>query len=348
MSRWSRSNDEAGNLLPRSGSFSSSSQPYQPLTEDESQQARSSSPVAALPAFYPPSASPPPTYSQYQDAAATPATAAPAPLTTSTKSVTVNLRTLSGQVMPLTFSSLSGVSVLDIKRRAEEVHQIPVSFQRLIFSGRELVDTELATAYGMDDGSMLHLLLRQATVPQPAQAEGGVAAAVDANGQPIAAPIGADGQAIFNGVSIPIQPPIDPYSVSDEDSSRLTLTMQMSRVIKILALIDFLWLFVLANAEPMLLAFGVLALAGFWGAHSYNKHMIAVFSLYLVGSIALRIYIMANNHGNTQLYVLLTLGSLVDLYLLRAVGVFYRLCARLLPGERAELQMLNRPNFHMG
>ena len=159
-------------------------------------------------------------------------------------------------------------------------------------------------------------------------------------------PVGADGQAVFNGVSIPIQPPIDPYAVSDEDAARLTATVQLSRIIKILALIDFLWLVLLANAEPLLLAGGVLALAGCWGAHSYNKHMIAVFSLYLVGSIALRIYFMATKH-NTELYILLTLGSLVDLYLLRVVGIFYRLCARLSASEKAELQMLNRPNFQM-
>ena len=338
MSRWSRGNDEAGNLLPRNGSFSSSSQPYQHLAEDE-QQPRPSSPAASaaapLPTSYPPT-SQPPAYTDYPDASSSSA-AQP------NKTITINLRTLSGQVMPLTFPSLSGVTVLDIKRRAEDVHQIPVSFQRLIFSGRELVDTELATAYGMDDGSMLHLLLRQANVPQPVADPAG---AVDANGQPIPPSIGADGQAMFNGVAIPIQPPLDPYAISDEDTARLTATMQLSRIIKILALIDFLWLFLLANAEPLLLAGGVLALAGCWGAHSYNKHMIAVFSLYLVGSIAVRIYIMATQNS-PQLYVLLALGSLIDLYLLRVVGVFYRLCSRLSPSEKVELQMLNRPNLQM-
>ena len=342
MSRWSRNNDDSGNLLPRNGSFSSSSQSYQQLAEDESQPSQQSS-ASALPISYPPSVSPPPTYSQYQDGSAPAASALPDSFAPQpTKTITVNLRTLSGQVMPLTFSSLSGVTVLDIKRRAEEVHQIPVSFQRLIFSGRELVDGELATSYGMDDGSMLHLLLRQASVPQPVSD----AAAVDASGQPIALPVGADGHAMFNGVAIPIQPAVDPYAASDEDTTRLNATMQLSRIIKILALIDFLWLVLLANAQPLLLAGGVLALAGFWGAHSYNKHMIGVFSLYLVGSIALRIYFMVSQ-PSTEFRILLTLGSLVDLYLLRVVGVFYRLCARLSPSEKAELQMLNRPNFQM-
>ena len=340
MSRWSRSNDDSGNLLPRSGSFSSSSQPYQPLTEDDSN--RSSSPAANLPVSYPPS-SPPPTYSQHQDANIPAASASPAPFAQPSKSITVNLRTLSGQVMPLTFPTLSGVTVLDIKRRAEEVHQIPVSFQRLIFSGRELVDNELATSYGMDDGSMLHLLLRQASVPQPVA---DAASAVDANGQPIAAPIGEDGQAIFNGVAIPIQPPADPYAASEEDTIRLTATMQLARIIKILALINFMWLVLLAGENPGLMACGVLALAGCWGAHSYNKHMIALYALYPVCSIALRIYIMTQA-ASTELIVLLSLGLLFDLYVLRAVGVFYRLLTQLSPSEKADLQMLNRPNFQM-
>ena len=335
MSRWSRSNDDSGNLLPRNGSFSSSSQAYQPLAEDDSQQ--HSSQAASLPVSYP-AASPPPTYPQFQNDSAprsSSPSASPVPFAQPVKSITVNLRTLSGQVMPLTFPSLSGVTVLHIKQRAEEVHQIPVSFQRLIFSGRELVDSELATSYGMDDGSMLHLLLRQATVTQPA-----------AEAAPVAAPVGADGQAVFNGISIPIQPPSEGYAQSDEDTSRLTATMQLSRIIKILALIDFLWLVLLANAQPLLLAGGVLALAGCWGAHSYNKHMTAVFSLYLLLSIALRVYMMVVKDV-MELRILLVLGALVDLYLLRVVGVFYRLCARLSPSEKAELQMLNRPNFQM-
>ena len=132
------------------------------------------------------------------------------------------------------------------------------------------------------------------------------------------------------------------FGLSGDRGSQGTL----SRVVKILALIDFLWLFLLANTQPFLLAGAVLALAGCYGAHSYNKFMIALFSLYLVGSIAVRIYIMAVV-GTAQLYVLLALSSLIDLYLLRVVGIFYRLCARLSPSEKAELQMLNRPNFQM-
>ena len=94
------------------------------------------------------------------------ASSSSAALSSSAKSITISLRTLTGQLLSLRFPSLSGVSVLDIKRRAEEVYQIPVSFQRLRLSGCELLDSELATTHGISDSSTLHLLLPHSSAAQ--------------------------------------------------------------------------------------------------------------------------------------------------------------------------------------
>ena len=357
MSRWSRApNDDSGQLLARNGSFSSSSQSYYPIADDgvEMDQAASQAPATNASSSTASSAFPQPTFPSsaqpFHLPVAPPAPVQPSPSalpssdpsssaapsdlsSSSTKAITISFRTLSGQVMSVSFASLDGVTVAELKRRLEETHSIPVSFQRLIFSGRELTaDEEAVASYGMEDGGMVHLLLRQNQVPAGAPAASPVAGGVG---------VDSEGMGFFNGLNIPVQPAGDGAGINEEDAERLVQTVRLSRAIKFLALISVLGLMIVAVKAPPFMAGAVFGLAGYYGAHHYQPRLLLCFFVYIATSVAARLYIILST-AVVEYYVVFSFGILLDLYLARLAATLYKLCTHLTPADRHELIMLSR------
>lgn len=77
----------------------------------------------------------------------------------------ISMRTLTGQVIPLQIKSPPAPTVLTLKQALEDEQNIPVSFQRLIFGGKELVDEMPISTYNITDGSAVHVVLKQNQLP---------------------------------------------------------------------------------------------------------------------------------------------------------------------------------------
>lgn len=67
-------------------------------------------------------------------------------------------RTLQGNVYTLTGEDSTKVSV--IEQQLEQVSQIPVKQQRIIFKGRELKSDNVLADYGIQEGSEVRVVLR--------------------------------------------------------------------------------------------------------------------------------------------------------------------------------------------
>ena len=238
--------------------------------------------------------------------------------------------------MAVTFPSLDAVTVIQLKQRLEEVHGIPVSFQRLIFSGRELTaDDSLILSYGMEDGSMVHLLLRQNNVP-----------AGPSGGAPVAPAVDSEGMGWFNGVNIPIQPAADGVGVTEEEAERLVKTVRLSRAIKFVSMISVLCLLILCmKAAPAWMVACVFWLVGWYGAHHFHAQLLLSLFAYIALSVGGRIYFVVTQPSTPEGYVLFALGTVLDLYLGRLTASMYRLCWRLTRGERQDLMSISRPSF---
>ena len=76
--------------------------------------------------------------------------------------VTVYLKTVVGQILAvdLLVEQLGAMTIADIKQRVEEVQCFPASFQRFIFGGGEVLDHQVASDLGIQDGTILQLVLR--------------------------------------------------------------------------------------------------------------------------------------------------------------------------------------------
>jgi hypothetical protein len=74
----------------------------------------------------------------------------------------LTVRTLTGQIIPVEISVAPDMvlNVIDIKKRIELTQAIPVSFQRLVFAGKELLDDDNLNEVGIKDGVSMHLFLR--------------------------------------------------------------------------------------------------------------------------------------------------------------------------------------------
>ena len=146
--------------------------------------------------------------------------------------VTLSLRTLTGQVMKVYLQSLAGMSVLQLKQQIEAQHSIPANHIRLIAFGRELQDAHQLNEYAIVDGVMLHMLLR--TIQQPDQ--------VGPNGQPLPGQLDANGYPIAGAavLDIPSAIAVD-GSGFNQDPSRIARVYQLARIIKLFCIIDLIF-----------------------------------------------------------------------------------------------------------
>ncbi|PWN98220.1 putative NEDD8 precursor-ubiquitin-like protein [Tilletiopsis washingtonensis] len=69
----------------------------------------------------------------------------------------IKVKTLTGKEIELDIDS--GDKVSRIKERVEEKEGIPPAQQRLIFGGKQMHDDKTAREFGVEGGSVLHLVL---------------------------------------------------------------------------------------------------------------------------------------------------------------------------------------------
>ncbi|KMS93849.1 hypothetical protein BVRB_027340, partial [Beta vulgaris subsp. vulgaris] len=162
----------------------------------------------------------------------------------------VKVRTVQGQTHTID-DVPEDATVADLKERVASELQVAIPLQRLIFAGRELaLGTERLATNNVVDGCTVHLVVRQA----PAAAQG----------QAAAAPAGQPGQ---DFVAVPIdQGQINVDVLMATLSEQGYATLQLSRTIKMFAIIDCVFLLLFSLGMPMILIAILLPLAGYLGA----------------------------------------------------------------------------------
>ncbi|CED84266.1 Ubiquitin-like protein [Phaffia rhodozyma] len=69
----------------------------------------------------------------------------------------LKVKTLTGKEIELDVDEDD--QILDVKNKMEEKEGIPPSQQRLIYSGKAMVDTNTLKSYGIQSGNVIHLVL---------------------------------------------------------------------------------------------------------------------------------------------------------------------------------------------
>ncbi|AXA50779.1 ubiquitin-like protein Nedd8 [Malassezia restricta] len=69
----------------------------------------------------------------------------------------IKVKTLTGKEIELHVESTD--KILRIKERVEEKEGIPPAQQRLIFGGKQMADDKVVKDYGIEGGTVLHLVL---------------------------------------------------------------------------------------------------------------------------------------------------------------------------------------------
>ena len=244
--------------------------------------------------------------------------------------IKINCRTLTGQIMQVTVPTLDNWTILQLKERINEIHNIPVNFQRLIFGGRELQDNQLASACNIENESTIHLLLRQnSLVGRPE-----VLAMLDANGQLInqRLPVPVD----QNGIPLNIPALNAPAPLTIEQQSRLTQLFQYSRLIKMFSLTELIFLIILSMPLPIFAIGIVFVIAGFYGATRYVRSYVSCYLVCIALSIGIRIWLFQDNQTVFS-GILMVIGITMELYIGKIVMKFLKLLKNITPTERAEL-----------
>jgi len=193
----------------------------------------------------------------------------------------------------------------------------------------ELNENTLLSEAGIADGVSLHLLLRTNS-PPPDQLSSYQQAAQSPQLTPIMHL--ADPRLQYTppvAIVFPGQPLPGPQrQFTPEDYNRLKLTHRMAAIVKMFAVIDAIFLIVWSIQQWPLALGIVLAVAGYYGAHTYRQPFVVLYLVYLFGSIALRIYWMTIAATYWLIFVLV-LGVLIEFYIIYVVIQFMRLVRRL-------------------
>jgi len=253
----------------------------------------------------------------------------------------LNVRTLTGQTFAIDVPDTAEMNVLNLKEAIEETYNIPVSFQRLIYSGRELVDNSTLKQNRIENGNVVHMVLRQNA--GPAQSHG-----------PALTPIRNEGGFGYfpnfgggDGAALPLANDANNNAGGGNgtvDTQRVMDAWQLSRAVKMFAIVDALFLLIWSFAAywPMVLL--ILALCGYYGALHYRLSYVVMYVMYLLFIIGLRIYWIVQDQGEFVLTLMLVLGVLIEVYILNLTIRLIMVLRRLTDAERHELRTLHHPH----
>lgn len=222
--------------------------------------------------------------------------------------LTVKCVTITGQVVVVPLM-VHNPTVMDVKLALCQQKDFPISFQRLVFGGRELVDNESLADVGIENGYTLHLLLRKKDVAPPE----GVPQPVLPNGELV-------------------DPEAARVDVQVQDYSRIHKLLSLSKAVKLVSIIDGMFLVLWSFSWwPFFLAI-VLAWSGYYGAQTYKKVFILLYVLYILGSIAVRVVYLVQSDSFFYT-VMLGIGICTEMYILFIVVSFYRLLRTTTPED---------------
>jgi len=257
-------------------------------------------------------------YSNLEDDVESPAAAVAPPNETSETGegfITVKIRKLDASQYMVQVHRSNSVQAL--KNKISEVHGPSANLQRLIFSGRELQDTQVLSECNIENDSVIHLVMRQ-FLPE-------VRVPDVQNGE--APPNSA---AVFN---------VDANNGVDISSFYVS---RICRVVRSFAAINgfFFLIFTLMTANPIFLL-GVMGCAcGFYGAKYLRKCYLFIYVFWLTIEILFRVFFMAG--GNMLIWFFTMIMVCLDFYIMRHVLRLNRLISYLPQRQIDEILEINQ------
>merc|ERR1712154_376274 len=212
--------------------------------------------------------------------------------------------------------------VYTLKTQIEKVTNIEPTKQRLIFSARELVDSNALSEYsGLVNGKTIHLVIRRnvdiesQTQSQPHDLR-----------NPLAQPINHN---INNDVYDEGIPMVDVMELS-----------RSCRLIKIFALIDCCLMIVFAIYNQFFLIGVPLALCGLIGAKRLQRIPLFIYGFFILLSIAFRVF-LAYYYFSWLMVALSVVSVLLELYILKQTIYVFRRIPNLSAHDLRMLQELS-------
>jgi len=245
----------------------------------------------------------------------------------------LNIRTLTGQSIPIDVPNNPSTTVMDIKRAIQATRDIPMDHQRLIFTGKELQDGETLVSYNISNDCAIHLLLKKLEPPP---------------GQENLTPIQAEGDPRVYGGQYPAVVADLPVAIAMDQGDpytrhqRLIDVYRLSRAVKLFAVIDGVFLLLWALTLPYMAIAVFIPIAGYYGAMLYKRPYIWLYMLYLMAFVGLRIYWIKRDKQIVWMLIF-GIGVLIEIYIFKIVYSFDQLVKTLDAQDRQELHMIQNP-----
>jgi len=241
--------------------------------------------------------------------------------------IKLTIKQLDGEIF--TVEVMKDASILGLKLMISQTRNIPIERQRLIFRAQELRNNEFSLSqYGLIDGSIVHIVIRPIANVDVPPAENHVVVNV-----PYANP--AEEGAPHH---------IHPLNVIQQDIDVL-YWVKICRFIKIMALINAMFLFLLGLSYFPIIILCLLSISGYVGAKYLRRSYLFLYLVCLFLDIGLRIYFMYLGGSNGYNIVFLSIIILIDLFLFRYTVLLYKIIPSFTVEVRNQIIMYNRVGF---
>eukprot|EP00457_Paulinella_chromatophora_P004911 gb/GEZN01004924.1/.p1 GENE.gb/GEZN01004924.1/~~gb/GEZN01004924.1/.p1 ORF type:complete len:268 (+),score=16.28 gb/GEZN01004924.1/:31-804(+) len=244
---------------------------------------------------------------------------------------TLSVRLLSGRNISIQLPVTPSTTIHDLKTALDAQESIPADHQRLVFSGRELSDTETLQALGVSNGDTLSLLLRKVDVG------------------PVIA--GQAAHPIQQGPQDPGVPDqavaviIDGGDHAGMDFHDIAEIVRMSRAVKLFAIIDSLLLVLFVFWDTPILSIAIfMPLCGYYGAHKFRRPYVWVYLVYIPLYMGYRAYMTFTQDRGSSTNILFIIAFLVEFYIANIVVRFDRLIRARSAQQLDELYSLLHPD----
>jgi len=250
------------------------------------------------------------------------------PPTEDNEKIKLTIKQLDGETFDV--EVMKDASILGLKLMISQIRNLPVERQRLIFRAQELRNNEsVLSQYGLVNGSVIHIVIR-----------------------PIA---NVDAPPIDNNVVMNM-----PYPNADDEGLPHQFHDQMNpvqydpdifywvricRFIKIMALINAMFLFILGFGFYQVFILSFLSLTGYIGAKYLKRHFLFLYLIFLILDIGLRIYFIYIYKNNGYEIVFLAIIILFDLFLFKCTVKLYRVIPLLTNETKNHIITFNRVGF---
>mmetsp|Transcript_24820 Transcript_24820/g.21703 ORF Transcript_24820/g.21703 Transcript_24820/m.21703 type:complete len:245 (+) Transcript_24820:68-802(+) len=239
----------------------------------------------------------------------------------------LNVKQLSGDQFFVEIEATDTVYAL--KSQIQQLKNIDIIKQRLIFSARELIDTKLINEYPtLVEGKTIHLVIRRNIDIESGEVNHSNNNTEETLRQPLAEPINHN----INNT--------DDY---DEGIPMIDV-MEMSRscrLIKIFALIDCALMIVFAIYNQFFLIGVPLAICGFIGAKKLQRIPLFIYGIFILLSIAFRIF-LAYYYFSWLMVALSVVSVLLELYILKQTIYVFKKIPNLSVHDLRMLQELSQ------